>query len=92
MSVIDATHVPQSGVLVSAYRDIADGVLVIVVINQNTTNVSQSFGVNGTTLPTMTPSITSASFNLTSDQDVASTVDRSRIPCRRRASLASLGR
>jgi glucuronoarabinoxylan endo-1,4-beta-xylanase len=61
---IDATHTPQSGVLVSAYKTSASGALVIVVINQNSSNVSQSFELNGTTLSSVTPWITSADLNL----------------------------
>jgi glucuronoarabinoxylan endo-1,4-beta-xylanase len=61
---IDATHIPQRGVLVSAYKNSASGALVIVVINENNSNVSQSFALNGTTLSSMTPWITSGSSNL----------------------------
>jgi glucuronoarabinoxylan endo-1,4-beta-xylanase len=68
---IDATHAPQSGVLVSAYRDLAGGALVIVVINRNTSNVSQSFTLNGTTVPSVTPWITSANFDLLQQSDVS---------------------
>jgi glucuronoarabinoxylan endo-1,4-beta-xylanase len=67
---IDATHTPQSGVLVSAYKNASTGALVIAVINQNTSNVSQSFTLGGATMPTVTPWITSASLNLAEQSDV----------------------
>jgi glucuronoarabinoxylan endo-1,4-beta-xylanase len=67
---IDATHIPQSGVLVSAYKNASTGVLVIVVINQNSSNVSQSFTLDGATVLSVTPWITSASLNLAEQSDV----------------------
>jgi glucuronoarabinoxylan endo-1,4-beta-xylanase len=68
---IDATHTPQSGVLVSAYRNAASGAVVIVVINQNSSSVSQSFMFNGTNPVSMAPWITSVSLNLAQQPDVA---------------------
>ena len=67
---IDATHTPQSGVLVSAYKDASTGALVIVAINQNTSTVSQSFALEGATASRVTPWITSASFDLIQQSDV----------------------
>jgi glucuronoarabinoxylan endo-1,4-beta-xylanase len=68
---IDTTHTPQSGVLVSAYKSSSTGALVIVVINQNSDDASESFALNGTTASSMTPWITSASFNLVQQSDVS---------------------
>ncbi len=68
---IDATHTPQSGVLISAYRNASTGALVIVAINQNTSNVSQSFTLDGAMVPSVTPWITSASLNLAQQSDVS---------------------
>jgi glucuronoarabinoxylan endo-1,4-beta-xylanase len=68
---IDATHTPQSGVLVSAYKNSSTGALVIVVINQNSSNVSQSFTLSGTSASLLTPWITSASLNLIQQSDIA---------------------
>ena len=68
---IDATHTPQSGVLVSAYKTSSTGALVIVVINQNTYNVSESFALDGATASSVTPWITSASFDLVQQSDVS---------------------
>ena len=61
---IDATPAPQSGVLVSAYKNASSGALVIVVINTNLGDVSQTFTLNGTTVTSVTPWITSASLDL----------------------------
>jgi len=68
---IDATHTPQSGVWVSSYKNESTGVLVIVAINQNTSTVSQGFTLNGATVQSVTPWITSASLNLVEQSDVS---------------------
>jgi glucuronoarabinoxylan endo-1,4-beta-xylanase len=67
---IDATHTPQSGILVSAYKNSTSGALVIVAINQNSSSVSQPFTLNGTTASSMTPWITSAGLNLAAQSAV----------------------
>lgn len=67
---IDATPMPRSGVLVSAYKSPANTVLVIVVINQNGSAVSQNFALNGTTVSSVTPWITSSSLNLAQEPEV----------------------
>jgi glucuronoarabinoxylan endo-1,4-beta-xylanase len=68
---IDATSAPQAGVLVSAYKDTASGTLVIVAINQNAANVSQSFALNGINASTVTPWVTSPNFNLEQQANIA---------------------
>ena len=68
---IDATHTPQSGVLVSAYKNPGSRSLVIVVINQNSSSASQTFTLNGTTASSMTPWVTSANFDLVQQSDVS---------------------
>jgi glucuronoarabinoxylan endo-1,4-beta-xylanase len=68
---IDATATPQNGVSVSAYKNSATGALVIVVINQNNSNISQSFTFNGTTASSVTPWITSATLNLAQQPDAS---------------------
>jgi glucuronoarabinoxylan endo-1,4-beta-xylanase len=68
---IDATATPQSGVSVSAYKNSISGALVIVVINQNASNVPQSFTLNGATASRVTPWITSASFDLVQQSDIS---------------------
>jgi glucuronoarabinoxylan endo-1,4-beta-xylanase len=68
---IDATATPQSGVLVSAYNNSTSGALVIVVINQNGSDVSQSFTLNGTSASSVTPWITSGSLNLVQQTDIS---------------------
>jgi glucuronoarabinoxylan endo-1,4-beta-xylanase len=67
---IDTTATPQTGVSVSAYKNSTSGVLVIVVINQNSTNVSQDFMLNGATALSVTPWITSDSLNLARQPDI----------------------
>jgi glucuronoarabinoxylan endo-1,4-beta-xylanase len=67
---IDATMTPQNGVSVSSYKNSTSGALVIVVINQNSSSVSQRFALNGVSTPSITPWITSASFNLIQQPDV----------------------
>jgi glucuronoarabinoxylan endo-1,4-beta-xylanase len=61
---IDATHVPQSGVTVSAYKNQSTGALVIIATNYNSSSVSQIFSLSGATISTMTPWTTSANLNL----------------------------
>jgi len=68
---IDATATPQEGVSVSAYKNSTSGALVIVVINQNSSNVSQRFAFNGATASIMTPWITSGSLNLAQQTDIS---------------------
>jgi glucuronoarabinoxylan endo-1,4-beta-xylanase len=56
---IDATHIPQSGVTVSAYN--SGNNIVIVATNQNSTSVSQTFK-----LSILSPVITSATQTMAS--------------------------
>jgi glucuronoarabinoxylan endo-1,4-beta-xylanase len=78
---IDATPTPQNGVSISAYKSSSSGALVIVVINQNSSNVSQSFELDGATVSSVTPWITSASFDL---------VQQSKVPVSGRSFVYSL--
>lgn len=58
---IDATHVPQIGVSVSAYQNASTGQLVIVATNYTPSPVTQPFNVvNAPTFTSMTPYVTSA--------------------------------
>ena len=69
---IDATHVPHSGVTVSAYQNVSGGNLVIVATNQNGTSVPQTFSItNAPTFTFVTPYITSASLNLAAQSNVS---------------------
>jgi glucuronoarabinoxylan endo-1,4-beta-xylanase len=61
---IDATPAPQTGIEISAFKNASDGTLVIVAINANTESVTQSFTLNGLTVGSVTPWITSAGLNL----------------------------
>jgi len=69
---MDATHAPQSGVSVSAYSNASTGNFAIVVINQNGSDVSQTFTLNQfTSVASVTPWVTSASLSLAQQSDVA---------------------
>ena len=59
---IDATHVPQSGISVSAYQDVPTGHLVIIATNYTGSAVTQAFSlVNAPAFTSVTPYITSTS-------------------------------
>jgi glucuronoarabinoxylan endo-1,4-beta-xylanase len=68
---IDATATPQSGILVSAYKQTSSGNFAIVVINRNASSVSQEFSLAGFTSSSVTPWITSASLNLSQQASVS---------------------
>jgi glucuronoarabinoxylan endo-1,4-beta-xylanase len=58
---VDATHVPQAGISVSAYQNASTGQLVIVATNYTPSAVTQSFNIiNAPTFTSMTPYVTSA--------------------------------
>jgi glucuronoarabinoxylan endo-1,4-beta-xylanase len=61
---VDATTAPASGVTVTAFRDTLLSRVVIVAINNNTSNTSQDFSLPGTTPLKLTPSITDPTRNL----------------------------
>jgi glucuronoarabinoxylan endo-1,4-beta-xylanase len=62
---IDATHIPQSGVSVSAYENTSGGDLTIVATNYTSSAVSQAFTItNAPTFNSVTPYITSATQNI----------------------------
>jgi len=64
---VDATHAPQSGVTISAYKDPVGGGLAVVVTNQNSSDASQTFSLSGfptVTGNTVTPYVTSSSLDL----------------------------
>jgi len=62
---IDATHAPQSNVTVSAYKNASTGAFAIVATNQNTSSVAQTFAISGVNPSSVTPTITSATQNMT---------------------------
>jgi glucuronoarabinoxylan endo-1,4-beta-xylanase len=71
-SRIDATHLPQTGVSVSAYQDTGTESLVIIATNYTGSAVSQTFNLtNAPKLSTLTPTITSASLNLAERSNVS---------------------
>ena len=62
---IDSTTEPQGGVYVTAFQDTSSGTLVIVAVNSNGSNTSQTFSVtNAPPFSTLTPYVTSASLSL----------------------------
>lgn len=62
---IDSTTSPQAGVYVTAFQSTPSGTLVIVAVNSNGSNTSQSFTVtNAPLFSTLTPYVTSASLSL----------------------------
>lgn len=62
---IDATHLPEAQVSVSAYRDAATNTLVIIATNYSDSQVSQEFTIaNAPAFSALTPWTTSASLSL----------------------------
>ncbi|MFL5307781.1 MAG: hypothetical protein ACJ8F1_21360 [Polyangia bacterium] len=70
---IGATEKPAGGVLVEAYRDSTH--LAVIAVNTNATAVTQKFVVDGSTLDTVTPWVTSADDSLAAKSPVAVTDD-----------------
>lgn len=68
---VDATENPATGVSVSAY--VHDQFVVIVAINQNATDVTQTFALANATAPSFTPWVTSATASLAAQAPVAVT-------------------
>jgi glucuronoarabinoxylan endo-1,4-beta-xylanase len=71
---VDATHAPQSGVTISAYKDPGGGGFAIVVTNHDNSNVSQTFSLSSfptITGNTVTPYVTSASLDLVQQSDIS---------------------
>ena len=62
---IDATANPQSGVFVSAFKEVSSGKFAIVVVNRNSSAVTLDFSLSGfPTVTSVVPTITSANDNL----------------------------
>ena len=58
---IDATHLPQTGVSVSAYQNPATSTLVIIATNYTDSALSQTFNLaNAPIFSSVTPTVTSA--------------------------------
>jgi O-glycosyl hydrolase len=69
---IDATHLPQSGVSVSAFQNAGSNTLVIIATNYTGSDVSQTFDLtNAPTFSALTPTITSTSLNLAAQSQVS---------------------
>jgi hypothetical protein len=68
---IDATHNPQSGVTVSAYKNpIGAGNFAIVATNYNSSNATVSFTLDNFTADSVTPWLTSSTSNLTAQASI----------------------
>jgi glucuronoarabinoxylan endo-1,4-beta-xylanase len=63
---VSTSGTAPSGVLVSAYRNVEDGTVVVVAINSNTSATPLSLYISGAVPCSMTPWVTSASDNLAS--------------------------
>ncbi len=61
---IGATANPNTNVYVSAYKNTGTNDLVIVAINEGGSDVNQGFEISGTTLGSVTPWITSPTYDL----------------------------
>jgi glucuronoarabinoxylan endo-1,4-beta-xylanase len=71
---IDATANPTSGVYVTAFKDPSSDNFAIVAINQNSFAVTVDFSLSGfPSVASVTPTVTSASVNLTDQTDVTVT-------------------
>ena len=68
---VDANASPASGISVSAFKNPSTGAFAIVAINQNGSAKSMKFSMNGFTASSITPWITSASYNLTAQGAVS---------------------
>lgn len=69
---IDATHLPNSNVSVSAYQNTATKTLVVIATNYSSSAVSQTFTLtNAPAFSTLTPTITSASLNLAQQASIS---------------------
>jgi glucuronoarabinoxylan endo-1,4-beta-xylanase len=71
---IDATHLPQTGVSVSAYQNTPSNTLVIIATNYTGSAMPQTFNLtNAPTFSTLTPTITSANLSLAAQSNVSVT-------------------
>jgi O-glycosyl hydrolase len=69
---IDATHLPATGVSVSAYQDTATNALVIIATNYSNSDVSQEFAItNAPAFSSVTPYTTSTSLSLAKQASVS---------------------
>ena len=68
---IAATHNPQSGVYVTAFKNPSSGAFAIVAINSDGGPVSQTFDLSGLSAGSVTPYITDPSNNLASQSAIS---------------------
>jgi glucuronoarabinoxylan endo-1,4-beta-xylanase len=75
-SRIDATHLPQADVSVSAYKSTGTNSLVIIATNYTGSAVSQTFSItNAPTFSTLSPTITSVNLSLAAQSSLAVSVN-----------------
>ena len=75
-SRIDATHLPQADVSVSAYKSTGTNSLVIIATNYTGSAVSQTFSItNAPTFSTLSPTITSVNLSLAAQSSVSVSVN-----------------
>ncbi|HVT07703.1 MAG TPA: glycoside hydrolase family 30 beta sandwich domain-containing protein [Polyangia bacterium] len=67
---VSTTGTAPSGVLISAYKNPADGTVVVVAINSNTSDTPVSLYVSGSVPCTITPWVTSAADSLASKSPI----------------------
>jgi glucuronoarabinoxylan endo-1,4-beta-xylanase len=67
---MDATHIPVSGVTVSAYKDPVGGNFAVVATNHNGSNVNLTLSLSGFAATSVTPSVTSASLDLAQQPNI----------------------
>jgi len=73
---IDATHVPQPGVSVTAYKNATTSTVVIVATNYSSSAIPQRFALrNAPTFSTVTPYTTSATLSLSQRSPVSVTAN-----------------
>jgi glucuronoarabinoxylan endo-1,4-beta-xylanase len=61
---IGATHIPQTGVSVSAYKNTSSGAFAIVATNYTSSAVAQQFTFSGATVSSVTPYCTTSTLNI----------------------------
>ncbi|HVZ86301.1 MAG TPA: glycoside hydrolase family 30 beta sandwich domain-containing protein, partial [Polyangia bacterium] len=68
---VGTTGTPPSGVLLSAYKNAADGTVAVVAINNNTSSTSASFYISGTAPCSVTPYVTDGGNSLGAKSAIA---------------------
>lgn len=73
---IDATANPASGIYITAFKETSSGDFAVVAINGSTSSVNVKFSLSGfPSVTSVTPTLTSASVNLTDQTNIAVSSD-----------------